>query len=350
MTNTVATQAAEAPKGQSTLLLLLLKLRTFIALIAVVVFFSLMAPNFVTVANVVIVSKHVAINAFLAIGMTFVILTGGIDLSVGAIVGLVGMVAGALVLYGIPLEMFGVVIYPNVWEVIGMALLVGTFVGLVNGLLITRMQVAPFIATLGMLYVARGTALLMSGGSTFPNLIGKPEFGNQGFPVLGAGTILGIPLSIWLLLVVAGIAAYVATKTPFGRQIYAVGGNERAATLSGVNVNRVKMAVYMVSGFCAAIAGLVVASQLVASHPASGETFEMNAIAAAVLGGTSLSGGRGTIGGTIVGAFVIGVLSDGLVMMGVSEFWQMVIKGVVIVGAVILDQMQRRIARNARLG
>ncbi|WP_026789852.1 ABC transporter permease [Pleomorphomonas oryzae] len=350
MTNTVATPAAEAPKGQSTLLLLLLKLRTFIALIAVVVFFSLMAPNFVTVANVVIVSKHVAINAFLAIGMTFVILTGGIDLSVGAIVGLVGMVAGALVLYGIPLEMLGVVIYPNVWEVIGIALLVGTFVGLVNGLLITRMQVAPFIATLGMLYVARGTALLMSGGSTFPNLIGKPEFGNQGFPVLGSGTILGIPLSIWLLLVVAGIAAYVATKTPFGRQIYAVGGNERAATLSGVNVNRVKLTVYMVSGFCAAIAGLVVASQLVASHPASGETFEMNAIAAAVLGGTSLSGGRGTIGGTIVGAFVIGVLSDGLVMMGVSEFWQMVIKGVVIVGAVILDQMQRRIARNARLG
>ncbi len=350
MTNTVATPAAEAPKGQSTLLLLLLKLRTFIALIAVVVFFSLMAPNFVSVANAVIVSKHVAINAFLAIGMTFVILTGGIDLSVGAIVGLVGMVAGALVLYGIPLEMFGVVIYPNVWEVIGIALLVGTFVGLVNGLLITRMQVAPFIATLGMLYVARGTALLMSGGSTFPNLIGKPEFGNQGFPALGAGTILGIPLSIWLLLVVACIAAYIATKTPFGRQIYAVGGNERAATLSGVGVNRVKLAVYMISGFCAAIAGLVVASQLVASHPASGETFEMNAIAAAVLGGTSLSGGRGTIGGTIVGAFVIGVLSDGLVMMGVSEFWQMVIKGVVIVGAVILDQMQRRIARNARLG
>ena len=350
MTNTVATPAAEAPKGQSTPLLLLLKLRTFIALIAVVIFFSLMAPNFVTVANVVIVSKHVAINAFLAIGMTFVILTGGIDLSVGAIVGLVGMVAGALVLYGFPIEMLGVVIYPNVWEVIGIALLVGTFVGFVNGLLITRMQVAPFIATLGMLYVARGTALLMSGGSTFPNLIGKPEFGNQGFPVLGSGTIFGIPLSIWLLLVVAGIAAYVALKTPFGRQIYAVGGNERAATLSGVNVNRVKLAVYMVSGFCAAIAGLVVASQLVASHPASGETFEMNAIAAAVLGGTSLSGGRGTIGGTIVGAFVIGVLSDGLVMMGVSEFWQMVIKGVVIVGAVILDQMQRRIARNARLG
>ena len=174
-TNTVATPAADASKGQSTLLLLLLKLRTFIALIAVVIFFSLMAPNFVTVANVVIVSKHVAINAFLAIGMTFVILTGGIDLSVGAIVGLVGMVAGALVLYGIPIELLGIVIYPNVWEIIGIALLVGTFVGLVNGLLVTQLQVAPFIATLGMLYVARGTALLMSGGATFPNLVGKAD-------------------------------------------------------------------------------------------------------------------------------------------------------------------------------
>ena len=350
MAETTTAVAAKPAGGQSAALLLILKLRTFIALIAVVVFFCLMAPNFVSVGNAVIVSKHVAINAFLAIGMTFVILTGGIDLSVGAIVGLVGMVAGALVLYGIPIELLGIVIYPNVWEIIGIALLVGTFVGLVNGLLVTQLQVAPFIATLGMLYVARGTALLMSGGATFPNLVGKADLGNEGFPTLGAGTILGIPLSIWLLLVLALIAAYVALKTPFGRQIYAVGGNERAATLSGVNVNRVKLVVYMVSGLCAAVAGLVVSSQLVASHPASGETFEMNAIAAAVLGGTSLSGGRGAIGGTIVGAFVIGVLSDGLVMMGVSEFWQMVIKGVVIVGAVVLDQMQRRIARNARLG
>ncbi len=251
MAETTTAVAAKPAGGQSAALLLILKLRTFIALIAVVVFFCLMAPNFVSVGNAVIVSKHVAINAFLAIGMTFVILTGGIDLSVGAIVGLVGMVAGALVLYGIPIELLGIVIYPNVWEIIGIALLVGTFVGLVNGLLVTQLQVAPFIATLGMLYVARGTALLMSGGATFPNLVGKADLGNEGFPTLGAGTILGIPLSIWLLLVLALIAAYVALKTPFGRQIYAVGGNERAATLSGVNVNRVKLVVYMVSGLCA---------------------------------------------------------------------------------------------------
>ncbi len=341
--------ASPGAAASSTALLLVLKLRTFIALIAVVVFFSLMAPNFLSVANLVIISKHVAINAFLAIGMTYVILTGGIDLSVGSIVGLVGMVAGALLTFGIPVPWLGVVIYPNVFEVVLITLVVGTLIGAGNGLLITRFGVAPFIATLGVLYVARGSAMLLSGGATFPNLVGKADLANQGFPVLGSGTVLGIPLSVLILVALALLATYVAGSTPLGRQIYAVGGNERAATLSGVNVNRVKMIVYMISGFCASIAGLVVASQLVAAHPASGETFELNAIAAAVLGGTSLSGGRGTIGGTIVGAFVIGVLSDGLVMMGVSEFWQMVIKGLVIVAAVVLDQLQRKVAKNARL-
>jgi erythritol transport system permease protein len=162
--------------------------------------------------------------------------------------------------------------------------------------------------------------------------------------------VLGIPLSIIILVIVALIAAWVAGRTPLGRQVYAVGGNERASLLSGVYVDRVKMIVYMISGFCAAIAGLVVSSQLVAAHPASGTSFELNAIAAAVLGGTSLAGGRGTIGGTVIGAFVIGVLSDGMVMMGVSEFWQMVIKGIVIISAVILDQMQGTAARRARFG
>jgi len=168
--------------------------------------------------------------------------------------------------------------------------------------------------------------------------------------VLGEGTVLGIPLSIIILVIVALIAAWVAGRTPLGRQDYAVGGNERASLLSGVYVDRVKMIVYMISGFCAAIAGLVVSSQLVAAHPASGTSFELNAIAAAVLGGTSLAGGRGTIGGTVIGAFVFGVLSDGMVMMGVSEFWQMVIKGIVIISAVILDQMQGTAARRARFG
>jgi erythritol transport system permease protein len=349
MSAAVAT-SKNGSSGNASALLLLLKLRTFIALIVVTLFFALMAPNFVSVANAIIISKHVAINAILAIGMTYVILTGGIDLSVGSIVGLTGMVAGGLLAHGLHLPVLGVIIYPNVLEVVGIALLVGIGIGAINGLLVTKLGVAPFIATLGTLYVARGAALLLSGGSTFSNLVGKPELGNQGYPIIGSGNVLGIPLSIIILVILALIAAYVAQRTPFGRKVYAVGGNERAAALSGVRVDRIKIAVYMISGFCAAVVGLIVSSQLVASHPASGETFELNAIAAAVLGGTSLSGGRGLIGGTIIGAFVIGVLSDGLVMMGVSEFWQMVIKGLVIIAAVVLDQLQRRLAANSRQG
>ena len=327
-------------------LLLLIKLRTLIALIVVTVFFCFMAPNFISLGNLVIISKHVAINAFLAIGMTYVIVTGGIDLSVGSIVGLVGMITGLLLTHGIPLPFMDATAYPSVFGIVCFALLTGILVGLINGLLITRFTVAPFIATLGTMYIARGAALLISNGETFPNLVGRPEFGNAGFPILGSGTVLGVPLAVILMVIVALAAAYVAGRTPLGRQIYAIGGNERAAMLSGVYVNRVKIVVYVVSGACAAIAGLIISSQLVASHPASGTSFEMNAIAAAVLGGTSLAGGRGTIGGTIIGAFVIGVLSDGLVMMGVSEFWQMVIKGLVIIAAVILDQMQRKMAKS----
>ncbi|WP_245417874.1 ABC transporter permease [Cohaesibacter celericrescens] len=329
--------------------MLLLKLRTFIALIVVIAFFAVLVPNFLSVANLMIMSKHVAINAFLAVGMTFVIITGGIDLSVGSIVGLAGMVAGALILHGLPLDFLGYTLYFNIPEIVIITLFLGVVIGSVNGFLITRLNVAPFIATLGMLYVARGMALLSSGGKTFPNLEGTPELGNTGFPWLGAGSIAGIPVSIVVLTFLALGAAYLSRHTPLGRHIYAVGGNEVAARLSGIKVNRTKMFVYMFSGFCAAIAGLIVASQLVASHPATGNMFELNAIAAAVLGGTSMAGGRGRIGGTIIGAFVIGILSDGLVMMGVSSFWQMVIKGVVIVGAVVIDQIQRDLQRKAAL-
>ena len=331
------------------LALLLMSFRTFIALIVVFVFFSVTTPNFLDVPTLVIVAKHVAVNAILAIGMTFVILTAGIDLSVGSIVGVSGMIAGAMLTHGIPVNVFDVTIFPNVVETILITLAAGAAIGLLNGLLITRLNVAPFIATLGTLYIARGAALLISDGATFSNLVGDPRCDNTGFPFLGSGTLAGVPVSIVALVVFAAVAAYVAARTPFGRHVYAVGGNERAAALSGVRVNLVKISAYMISGFCAAFAGLVIASELVAAHPASGETFELNAIAAAVLGGTSLSGGRGTIAGTLVGAFVIGVLSDGLVMLGVSSFWQMVIKGIVIIAAVVLDQMQRRMYRRFAL-
>ena len=335
-------------------MLLLMKLRTVIALIAVFTFFSITAPNFLTVGTLLIVGKHVAINAYLAIGMTFVILTAGIDLSVGSIVGLTGIVAGLLLDQGLRVAPLHLTIYPNVVETILITLCVGALVGVLNGLLITKLNVAPFIATLGTLYIARGAALLISDGQTFPNLVGRPELGNTGFPYLGDGTILGVPVAIVALVAIGALAAYVAARTPFGRQVYAVGGNERAALMSGVRIDRIKIIVYTISGLCAAFAGLVVASELVAAHPASGETFELNAIAATVLGGTSLAGGRGSVGGTIIGAFVIGVLSDGLVMLGVSSFWQMVIKGTVIIAAVVLDQlqrqMQRRMALQAQIG
>lgn len=342
MSATLATPAATASfRTRDQAMLLLLRLRTFIALILVTGYFALEAPNFLSADNAVIVGKHVALNAFLAIGMTYVIVSGGIDLSVGSIVGLAGMVAGGLILHGLPIGEY--VIWFNVVEIMLIAMLLGVAIGALNGLMITRLNVAPFIATLGTLYVARGAALLSSDGATFPNLEGKAAMGTDGFPLLGTMTLIGVPLVIWLLVAAAAGAAYLGARTPLGRHIYAVGGNERAAMLSGVKVARVKMFVYMFSGGCAALVGLIIASQLEAAHPMTGETFELNAIAAAVLGGTSMSGGRGKIGGTIIGAFVIGILSDGLVMMGVSSFWQTVIKGLVIITAVVVDQAQQRL-------
>ncbi|MCX7287271.1 MAG: ABC transporter permease [Rhodobacterales bacterium] len=340
--------ATVAAPPQQNWLLLVLRLRTFVALLLVLAYFSIMAPNFLTTANAVIVSKHVALNAFLAIGMTFVIITGGIDLSVGSIVGLCAMVAGWLVLNGVDTGL-GYTIWFNTVEIVGITLAAGIGVGLINGLLITRLNVAPFIATLGTLYIARGAALLSSDGRTFPNLSGTVEMGTSSFPLIGSGTLMGLPVMIWLLVVVALAAHYISRRTPLGRHIYAVGGNERGAALSGVKVDRVKLFVYAFSGFCAGLVGIIIASQLQAAHPATGETFELNAIAAAVLGGTSMSGGRGRIFGTIIGAFVIGILSDGLIMMGVSSFWQTVIKGVVIVLAVVIDQAQSHLQARVAL-
>lgn len=328
---------------------LLLRGRAFIALILVVVVFSILSPGFLNPDNVIIMSKHVAINALLAIGMTFVILTGGIDLSVGSIVGLTAMIAGGLINEGLAIPALGVIVYPHTWMIIILALILGTVMGAVNGWIITRFNVAPFIVTLGMLYVARGFAGLRNNGNTFPNLVGRPELGNTGFATLGAGDFLGINYSIWIMIIFALVAYFVSSRTPFGRHVYAIGGNERSAELSGVRIKLTKIIVYMISGFCCAWVGLIIASQLVAAHPATGESFELSAIAAVVLGGTSLAGGRGSVGGTLIGAFVIGLLGDGLVLVGVSSFWQNVIKGAVIVFAVIIDQVQARMQERLAL-
>ena len=322
---------------------LLMQMRAFVALILLFAYFAVSSDAFMTQSNQVILAKQVAINAILGIGMTFVILTGGIDLSVGSIVGLTGMVTGALIHNGLILSPLNRVVYFNAWIVALIALAVGTLVGLINGILVTRFRVAPFIATLRTLYMARGFAMLSNNGATFPNLVGKPELGNTGFPELGRGTLLGLPYSIWIMIGLTLLAIFITRKTPFGRQVYAIGGNQRAAQLSGVRVKTVTLMTYVISGFCSAVVGLIITSQLVASHPATGESFELNAIAAVVLGGTSLAGGRGTIFGTIVGAFVVGVLRNGMVIQGVSSFWQMIITGAVIVLAVIIDQLQQRI-------
>jgi erythritol transport system permease protein len=343
-----AAAASAKPSGLS-LGVLLFRLRALIALFVLIGVFSILSPSFFTGQNLIILVGQTAINAIMAVGMTFVILTGGIDLSVGSTVGLAAMLSGLLINRGLPIPPLGVAVYFNIPAIIVIGLCLGLLVGAFNGLLITRFNVAPFIATLGTLYVARGTAQLSNNGATFPNLVGSPELGNTGFPILGAGSILGIPIVIWIMVLFAAVAAFVASKTPFGRQVYAVGGNERAAELSGIYVNRIKMAVYMVCGLCAAMTGLITASQLVAAHPAVGESYELNAIAAVVLGGTSLAGGRGTIWGTIVGALVIGVLTNGLVLLGVQEFWKKVITGLVIILAVVLDQLQERLQQRLAL-
>ena len=341
-TNTLPAQKARRVTKTNTLQFLL-RGRAFIALILVVGYFAItLWPQFLSAGNIEIVSKHVAQNALVAIGMTFVILTAGIDLSVGSLVGLTAMIAGMLINKGLIIPALGVVIYPHTWMIVVISIAVATLLGTINGIVITRFNVAPFIATLGMMYIARGFAGLLNNGYTFANLVGRPDLGNTGFEKLGAGSFLGINYSIWLMVLFGVVAWFVTTRTPFGRHVYAIGGNERSAELSGVRIKRTKLSVYMISGFCAAFVGLIIASQLVAAHPATGNAMEMNAIAAVVLGGTSLAGGRGSIGGTIIGAFVIGVLGDGLVMSNVSSFWQMVIKGAVIVLAVILDQAQAR--------
>lgn len=327
--------------NKTNLSMTLLKGRTFIVLAILVVFFSFASPAFLTSQSLLLIAKHVALYGILGIGMTYVIITGGIDLSVGAVVGLTGMIAGGLVNEG--LTVAGYTVYFSVPVIVIISLLVGAIIGFINGLIITRFKVAPFIATLGMMYIARGLAMLTSNGATYSNIVGNKALGNTGLEFFGQSIFGTISVGVIIFALIAILAIILLKYTKLGWHVYAVGGNERASILSGIKASSVKIKVYVFSGLCAALVGIITASQLVAAHPNSGNTWEMNAIAAAVLGGTSMSGGVGTIGGTIVGAFVIGVINDGMVMCGVSEFWQMIIKGLVIIIAVIVDQFQRKL-------
>lgn len=318
---------------------LLLEGRAFFALIVIVVVFSLLSPYYFSTSNFLTMASHVAIYGLLAIGMLVVILTGGIDLSVGSTLGLCGVVAGAL-MQGVTINAFGSVFYPSVWVVVVMTCALGAFVGAVNGVLIAYFKVPAFVATLGVLYVARGVALLLTNGLTFNNLGGAPELGNTGFEWLGFNMIFNVPIGVLVLVAVAIIATVLLNRTAFGRWVYSTGGNARAAELSGVPVKFATITVYVLSGVCAAIAGLVLSSQLTSAGPTAGTTYELTAIAAVVVGGAALTGGRGNVRGTLLGAFVIGFLSDGLVIIGVSSYWQTVFTGAVIVLAVLLNSIQ----------
>lgn len=328
--------------NKNKLLMNLMKGRTFFVLIVLIAFFSIKSPAFLSISSIITIIKHVALYGIIGIGMTYVIITGGIDLSVGAIVGLVGMIAGGLIVDGLPIHILGITMYFNVPATIIISIILGGLIGWINGTIITKFNVAPFIATLGMMNIARGLAMLRTNGATYSNIAGEPALGNTGFNSLGS-SINGIPIVVFLFLIIAVIAILILKYTPLGWHIFSVGGNIKASELSGIKVKRVMTMVYIFSGICAAIVGLITTAQLTAANPSSGDGWEMNAISAVVLGGTSMSGGVGTIGGTIVGAFVIGVINDGMIMIGVSEFWQKVIKGGIIILAVIIDQYQARL-------
>jgi erythritol transport system permease protein len=339
------TRSAAAPARSFNLNALLIEGRALIALVIIVAIFAILSDNYLTTGNLTTITKQVAFNAIVALGMLMVILNGGIDLSVGSTVGLTGAVAGNL-FRGLDLPLTQAIMFPKVWVIVVLSVAVGMLVGWVNGLLIARLNLAPFIVTLGMLYVARGlTQVLLNGQNITNELSGQPYLGNTGFFDVFAGRPLGLPISAWVMIVLAVVFSILLTRTPFGRWLYATGSNERAAQLSGVPVKRVQIRIYVLSGFCAAVVGILQVANISSSTADLGQFYELNAIAAVVIGGAALSGGRGTVRGTIIGAFVIGFLANGLVIVGVSPFWQQVITGAVIILAVAVDQIQQMIQR-----
>lgn len=345
MTTTIAPAGRKKTFSPVTLLI---EGRAFLALILIIAVFSSLSSNYLTMDNLLIMASHVAIYAILGMGMLLVILNGGIDLSVGSTLGFTGIIAGFL-LRGVEISFLGITFVPSVPVVVLLSCAVGATVGFVNGILVSRFKVAPFVATLGMLYAVRGIALLLTNGLTVNDLSGDPLLGNTGFEWLGFNRILNVPIGVIFMILIAGALGLLLGRARFGRWLYASGGNERAAELSGVPVVKVKIWVYVLSGTCAGIAGLVLSSTLTSASPTAGNTYELTAIAAVVIGGAALSGGKGNVRGTLLGAFVIGFLSDGLVIVGVSAYWQMVFMGVVIVVAVLLNGLDygRRVKKSS---
>jgi inositol transport system permease protein len=285
---------------------------------------SLLTDTFLSVANFTNVARQISINGILAVGVTFVLLTAGVDLSLGSVVALSGV---ACATFAHPGE-------HSVFVPIAVGLLTGAACGLVNGMLVTRGGVAPFIVTLGMMTIARGLALIVSGG--------RPVADMSNELTALAGDFIGIPIPVLCFAGVAFAAWFFLRNFRLGRHIYAVGGNENAARAAGVPVERVKLFAYGLCGLLTGLAGVVLAARITTGQPNAGQAYELDAIAAVVIGGTSLAGGIGTITGTLLGVLLIGVINNGLDLMGVSSYYQAVIKGVIIVGAVWLDRRQAR--------
>lgn len=292
-----------------------------LAFMVLIIILSSANSNFLDYNNIINILRQVSINGLLAIGMTYVILAGGIDLSVGSVVAFSGVVAASLVTGDVNTPVFLAVIIGT---------LAGTILGFINGLIIARFNVAPFVATLAMMSIARGLTMVYSNGSPIGRLSAE-------FKYIGGERILGIPIPVIILLSVFIIAYLILIKTKFGRYIYAVGGNETSALVSGINVNRVKIGVYTISGMLAGLAGVILAARVSAGLPQAGTAYELDAIAAVVIGGTSLAGGRGRLWGTLIGVLIIGVLNNGLDLLNVSSYYQMIVKGVIIVIAVMFD-------------
>lgn len=299
------------------------KYRILFVFIGICILLSVLTPVFLTVNNIINVIRQVSINGILASGMTIVIISGGIDLSVGSVAAICGAIAA-----GTQLKL-------GLGPAILLSLAAGACLGLVNGLVITKGKVAPFVATLGMTTVARGLTLMYTGG--------RPIYGlTDAFRVFGAGYIGPIPVPVVILAITIAVVHFLMSSTVFGREVYALGGNEEAARYSGINVERRRALVYIVMGFLAAVTGVVLTSRLGSADPTAGVGFETDAIAAVVIGGTSMSGGEGSVIGSLIGSLIIGVMNNGLNLLNVSPYYQQIFKGLIVVLAVLMDATSRR--------
>ncbi len=309
-------------------------LQSLVALGLLVLWLSLANSQFLTVDNSLTVLRQISVNLCLSIGMTLVILSGGIDLSVGSVLALAGAVGAGLLKHGVDVEFLGIHLSFTVVGAIFAGIAVGAAAGCFNGLVITQFGLPPFIATLGMLSIARGLTMLWTGGHPITGL-------GETFAFLGAGRWLGVPVPVWIAAALVLVLCVITMRTRFGRHLYAVGGAERAAELSGVNVARVKLLAYTLCGGLAGVAGLLMTARVNSATPNAGGADELDAIAAVVIGGASLSGGRGSVLGTVLGCLIIGILNNGLALENVSPNWQQVIKGAVILVAVAIDRISR---------